>query len=536
MTLLPHSSGHGGPTAEPAALLSWVRRRFVRWLTGTGMKETRWSYTSKGELLVPVEARGSEEQELALHDTAGATLDLHFHFPAAGLPIGAAALGDEDEAFPPGKTGQKLWAPADAEGDEKGGKLQSRAGMKRALLVDLHQLFGRRSLGGPASGAVMLLGVDAHCAAWVRRIGFHSQRLRQLVDDGRGVESGCSFEGLRDDVSTSFQETGFQAALFFDGVIGGRAGAVAYFGEITNATAEDHTSDAPDVAAAVQALSSLGKLSKAVALPRVSPPRMSASALSSLLADADKAPDTEATPSRATGTGLASNLAGVVRAPTVKSLDELLQPPPPLPAPMLAPPPVTPPVGPSVLGLKVPGTIPAVFLDAEVGQTPPRPELHPQYLFMQTDAYKEAVRQGWPELTEIGDQAGGMYTFEAIELGRADQDDIVRRVGTAGGVWWSRHPPPTNLAHFRERDAVLVDWKKDDYTHDIHTITIPKGKKGTKAWIGMGMPAFERDQTTKIISHVYRGDAEQIHCYPTHDSMKDYPLVSEKTSWAPPTT
>ena len=516
MTLLIPSSDHGGPGSEPAALLSWVRRRFVRWLTGAGMKETRWSYAVKGELLVPVEARGSEEQKLALHDTGGAELDLHYHFPGAGLRIGAAVASDEDDAFPPGKTGRKLWAPADAEGDEKGGKLQSRAGLKRALLIDLHQLFGRRSLGGPASGAVMLLGIDSHCAAWVRKIGFHSQRLRQLVEDGRGAESGFSFEDLRDDVNTSFQETGFQAALFFDGVAGGRAGKVAYFGEITNATAEDHTSDAPDVAAAVQALSSLGKLAKTVVPQLISPPKMSASALSSLLTDVDKAPDTEATPA----TSLTPPTFGRVLGGGLEAAQQLARQADAIPPPVVAPAP----------GAGGPAA-------GKVGELPPDPALHPQTVFMQTDAYKDLVKAGWPELNTIGVEGGGITTFAAVELEGGADGATLDRIGYHKGKWWRdrAHGECNSLHEFRHHLAVIPGWKADHETWEQNTIHLPRGfPKGPKAWVGEGAPAYSVDKTTGRITEVYMGKGSQTYINPSDKEFDTAVKTKGPTKWAPP--
>ncbi len=243
MTPLPYESF--SPTllrSDPAALAAWIRHRFVRWLTGVALTKTKWTYTTTKELLVPVGTRGADVQKLALSDGAD-SMDFQYRFAGPAVPIGAPLLQTDNRGFQEQKTGRSIWTPSNVEADGHSGNLKTLAGMQRAVLIDLYALFGRRTEGGAACGAMLLFGVDMHCATWIRRVGFHSHRLLEQVATGRKPDGRFSMDDIREDVDGGYREVGFQAALFFDGVDVGTSPLVAYFVEIPNATAESHTGD-----------------------------------------------------------------------------------------------------------------------------------------------------------------------------------------------------------------------------------------------------------------------------------------------------
>ena len=247
MTLLTYESlTRERVRTDPAALATWIRYRFVRWLTGVSLSKSQWTYKTDTELLVPVGLRGAATQKLTLHDSAGLSMSFDYHFSGASVPIGMPLLQADNRGFQESKTGRSIWTPGKVQGDGHGDNLRTLAGMKRAVLIDLHALFGRRTEFGPACGAVLLFGLDAHCAAWIRKIGFHTYRLLEAVSERRRSIGGYSFDDVRDDVDTSFQEVGFQGALFFDGLTGATSPLVAYFGELPNATAEAFTGPGTD--------------------------------------------------------------------------------------------------------------------------------------------------------------------------------------------------------------------------------------------------------------------------------------------------
>jgi hypothetical protein len=227
---------------DPAALASWIRYRFIRWLTGVALSKTEWTYKTEHAVTVPVGPKGSDTQKLTLtNGTAGTTMQLQYKFPGLALPIGAPLLQTDNRGYAPERTGRTIWTPGKTEGEGGNSNIKTLAGMKRAVLIDLHSLFGRRTEGGEACGAMMLFGLDFRCMTWMQKMGYYTSRLLDMSVEGPRTRGTLSMEDVRQDVDTSFQEAGFEGALFFDGVDGGTSSLVAYLGELPNATAEDHT-------------------------------------------------------------------------------------------------------------------------------------------------------------------------------------------------------------------------------------------------------------------------------------------------------